>query len=161
MSTTDPLLEQLQKLSGSRTLILGIGNTLKGDDGAGPLICQRLAGKTSADVIDAATVPENYIQKVVRNKPQNLLLVDAVDFGASPGAVRLFNPEQLSSVAFSTHALSPHLFIDMIRSEIDVDIYFIGIQPAHVALGADVSPHVADAVEKIADTLSDIFPLSA
>ena len=39
---TDQHLERLQKLRGSSVLIVGIGNSLKGDDGAGPVVCERL-----------------------------------------------------------------------------------------------------------------------
>jgi len=62
--STDELFEQLNKLRGSKTVIVGMGNVLKGDDGAGPLICQQLNGKVCAELIDAGTVPENYIQTI-------------------------------------------------------------------------------------------------
>ena len=58
MQSQQQLLEQLVKLRGSRTVILGIGNTLKADDGAGPLVCQRLRESgTCAELIDSANVP--------------------------------------------------------------------------------------------------------
>jgi len=59
MGTADEVLEKLRKLRGYRTIIVGIGNTLKGDDGAGPLVCQQLYGKVCAGVMDVGTVPEN------------------------------------------------------------------------------------------------------
>ena len=83
MGTRQHLFEKLNKLRGSSTVIVGIGNTLKGDDGAGPLICEQLNAKVCAEVIDAGTVPENYIQKIIKKAPQNLLVIDAIDFGAS------------------------------------------------------------------------------
>ena len=154
----NPLSEQLSKLIGSKTLIVGIGNTLKADDGAGPLICQNLTAKTCAELLDAATVPENYIQPIIKKAPQTLLVIDAIDFGASPGSIKIFKPEQLSSIVISTHALYPHLFVDMIRRELDVDIYFIGIQPAQTQLGQNVSPPVAKAIQQLTDILIEIFP---
>jgi hydrogenase 3 maturation protease len=85
MGTDEELFEQLNKLRGSKTIILGIGNTLKGDDGAGPAVCERIAGKICAEVIDAGTVPENYIQSIIKKAPQNLIIIDAVDFKSSEG----------------------------------------------------------------------------
>jgi hydrogenase 3 maturation protease len=85
------LYEQLRKFRGSRTLIVGIGNILKADDGAGPLVCEQLGrAKVCADLIDAGTVPENYIQPIIKKAPQNLLVIDAIDFGASPGTIKIF-----------------------------------------------------------------------
>ena len=105
----DPqLFEQMKKLRGSKTLVVGIGNTLKGDDGAGPLVCEQLrCAGVLVELIDAGTVPENYIEPIVKKAPRNLLIIDAIDFGDSPGAISIFRPAQLNSLAFSTHTLSP------------------------------------------------------
>lgn len=109
MTIDQQLLKQLSKLRGSKTLIVTIGNTMRGDDGAGPLVCQKLRrAKISAELIDAATVPENYIQPIIQKDPQNLLIVDAVNFGASPGQIK-------------------------------TSFCFVGIQPEHVQLGGAVN----------------------
>jgi hydrogenase 3 maturation protease len=159
MSTEQQLIEHLKNLSNSSTLIVGIGNVLKGDDGAGPLICERLAkAKVSAELIDAGTVPENYIQRIIKIAPANLLIIDAIDFGATPGTIKIFEPEQLNSLIISTHTLSPRLFVDMIRQNFSLDVYFIGIQPAHVQLGQPVSEQVNRAIHRLCDILIEIFP---
>lgn len=161
MGTDEEVLEQLSKLRGSKTVILGIGNSLKGDDGAGPLICRHLQdAEISADVIDAGTVPENYIQLIIKKAPQNLLVVDAIDFGSHAGAVRIFKPEQLSSLVISTHTLSPRLLVDMVCRSIEVDVHFVGIQPEQTQLGQSITPQVNQAVQKVTDVLVEIFPPS-
>ena len=159
MGTNEQLLRQLNRLCGTTTLIVGIGNTLKADDGAGPLVCQQLQrAKISANLIDAGTVPENYIQRIIKKAPQNLLILDAVDFGASPGTIEIFKPEQLSSLIISTHTLSPRIFVDMIQKSIDVDVYFLGIQPAQTQLGQPLSDEVNYAIQNLTDILTQIFP---
>jgi len=159
MGTDEQLFEQLNKLRDTATVIVGIGSTLKGDDGAGPLVCRQLRqAKVRAELIDAGTVPENYIQPIIKKAPQNLLIIDAIDFGASPGTISIFKPERLNSLVFSTHALSPRLFVDMVCQDIKVDVYFLGIQPAQVQLGQSVSPQVHQAVQRLADILAEIFP---
>jgi hydrogenase 3 maturation protease len=153
------LLEQLEMLRGSRTLIIGIGSVIRGDDAAGPLICERLKSlKLGADIIDTGTVPENYIQPIIRKAPENLLIVDATDLDAPPGTVIVFPSDKLSSHAFSTHTLSPRFFVDMIKKEIDVEVYLLGIQPEHLELGQPPSDAVNKAVESICKCLADIFP---
>ncbi len=159
MGTGEQLLEKLNKLRGSKTVIVGIGNTLKGDDGAGPLVCQQLRqAKICAELIDAGTVPENYIQRIIKKTPQNLLIIDAIDFSASPGTISIFKPEQLNSFVFSTHVLSPRLFAEMVNRNIKVDVYFVGIQPAHTRLGDSMSLQVCQAARQLAQMLIDVFP---
>ncbi len=185
MGADQQLFEQLNKLRDSATIIVGIGNTLKGDDGAGPLVCQKLSGKVCAELIDAGTVPENYIQPIIKKAPQNLLIIDAIDFGAPAGTINIFKPEQLSSSAFSTHTLSPRLFADMVCQDIkgvpqsppsrgltpaqagensasggpNVDVYFVGIQPAQTQLGQPQSAQVSQAIQWLVRALIEIFPL--
>jgi hydrogenase 3 maturation protease len=159
MGTGEQLSEQLNKLHGSKTVIVGIGNTLKGDDGVGSLVCQQLRhAKICAELIDAGTVPENYIQRIIKKTPQNLLIIDAVDFQATPGTIEIFKPEQLNSFVFSTHTLSPHLFAEMVTRNIKVDVCFVGIQPAHTRLGDSMSPQVCQAAQQLAQMLIDVFP---
>jgi hydrogenase 3 maturation protease len=159
MGTSEQLFEQLNKLRGSKTVIVGIGNTLKGDDGVGPLVCQQLRhAKVCAELIDAGTVPENYIQRIIKKTPQNLLIIDAIDFHATPGTIEIFKPEQLNSFVFSTHTLSPRLFAEMVTRNIKVDVCFVGIQPAHTRLGDSMSPQVCQAAQQLAKMLIDVFP---
>lgn len=158
MTVSEQLSEQLKSLAGSKAVILGIGNILKGDDAVGPFLCEQLAGKVSAEVIDAATVPENYIRKIVGKNPQTLLVIDAIDFGASPGTIRVFEPSQLNSIAISTHTLSPRLFVELITGQIDVDVRFIGIQPAQVELGEPMREQVKGAAENVLNALIEAFP---
>jgi len=161
MSTCNELWGRLEKLSHLPTVILGIGNSLKGDDCAGPAVCQRIKGKVAAEVIDAQTVPENYIRPIIKNSPEFLLVIDAVDFEAEPGTIRLLDPESLSSLTLSTHVPSPRLFVDMLRQEIPLGVYFIGIQPGQTDFGQSPSSAVAEAIEILAAGLIRIFPASA
>jgi len=153
--------EQLNKFCGSRTLVLGIGNILKGDDGAGPQLCNQLVGRISLEVIDAGTVPENYVGPIVKKAPRSLLIIDAIDFEAQPGTIRFLSPEVLSGLSGSTHSPSPQLFVDLVRKDIPVDVHFIGIQPAQTEIGRPLSPKVDEAVKLLASILSELFPLKA
>jgi len=158
MCLNPQLLARLDELKHSKTLVLGIGNVLKGDDGAGPLVCQKLTqAKVSAEVIDAGTVPENYIERIIRKRPDNLIIIDAVDFGGAPGEVRLFEAEQVTPGFFSTHILSPHLFLSLIRQRVTIDVFLIGIQASQTRFNSPISPPVADSAKAVSCALSRIF----
>jgi len=141
------------KLNPAETVIVGIGNALKGDDGAGPRICQILKDKIDAKVIDAGLTPENYISKIVQMSPKKLLVIDATDFRAPPGTVKILDIQDLQQFSFSTHCLSPHLFVEAIQLEINVEVIFIGVQPAHLQLERDLSKQVAGAIAALADEI--------
>ena len=156
---TQDILSPLEHCHGVRTVIVCIGNRLKGDDAAGSILYDRLAGRISANLIDAATVPENYIERIIRKEPRSIIVVDAVDFGQPPGAVGLFEPRQLKSFTTSTHVLSPAMFVQMIQGRIEVDVYFVGIQVGRTELGGAVSPQVSTAVRSLGRFAEQLFPL--
>jgi len=155
MSTYDELCEQLKAIRGRSTLIIGIGNRLKGDDGAGCIVCEQLKEIPPGQVIDAGTVPENYIGPIIEKSPDVLVVVDAVDFGGAAGQVRIFKPEELNSAAFSTHSLSPRLFVDVICQSIPLEVYFVGIQPKDITMGEGLSRQVEEAVEVVVEILKE------
>ncbi len=157
MGTEERLFDQLSKLSNSRTLVLTMGNTLKGDDAIGPLLYERLKGKIGTEIIDAGTVPENYIQTIIKKAPENLLIIDAIDFAAPAGEIRIFKPSQLNSLIISTHSLSPRVFVDMITNEIDIQVYLLGIQPLQIQIGRPLSAEVDKAAKQLISILTKIF----
>ena len=159
MGSDPQLSEFLETLRGPNVLILGVGSVLKGDDAAGPLVCERLSGKISARVIDAGTAAENHIRPILEAAPDTLLIVDAVDFGGQPGQIRRLKPEQIRKSGLSTHALSLHLFTDVLRREGNMDVHLIGIQAGHTQLGDPVSPAVEQAIEMLVGTFCKQFVL--
>jgi len=157
MPTNDKLTGQLKEICSRDTLIVGIGNTLKADDAAGVLICRQLKDIIPHRIINAGTVPENYIQPIIEKAPEVLLIIDAIDFGASAGAVNIFKPDQLKPLAISTHTLSPRLFLDVVCQTISPEVYFIGIQPAQTALGGTLTPQVQQAIESLIEIFGTIL----
>lgn len=160
MAIDQTLLDELSRFKQLRTVIVGIGNTLKADDAAGVRVCEQIASRVACEVIDAGSVPENYIHRIIRKKPQLLLVIDAIDFGAPAGTIKHFKPQQLDNTVISTHVLSPRVFADMITNEIDAEVIFIGIQPQKTLLGEEITSQIQDAVNQLADCLISVFPPS-
>ncbi|MBU1124519.1 MAG: hydrogenase maturation protease, partial [Candidatus Omnitrophica bacterium] len=72
------MLAHLAEHLHGKTVIVGIGNTLRSDDGAGSLLAARIKDKTSFQVFDTGSSPENYLGKIIREKPDTIILVDCV-----------------------------------------------------------------------------------
>lgn len=157
MGVDKAVFQKLSELVNQRAAIVTIGNTLRGDDGAACAVFEKLKGKVTVGLVDTGTVPENYIGLIIQKAPESLIVIDAVDFDSAPGDIRIFEAEQLSNIVLSTHTLSPHLFVDMIRTQLEVDVYFIGIQPAQTKMGQSLSKPVSAAVDRLAETLIEVF----
>lgn len=144
------MLEHLKTHLKGKLIILGIGNAIRGDDGAGSYLAQRLQGKVPWMVCDAADSPENYLGKLVKEKPDTVLIIDAVDFGAKPGEFSVLEAEQVKTAnLFSTHNASISLTINFLQSELKVDIIVLIIQPKSIALGDELSPEINQTLSEL------------
>lgn len=157
MATDEQLLERLKHCAGKHTVIVGIGNTLKADDGAGSVICEQLKPLLPVDVIDTSTVPENYIQHIRKKQSRHIIIIDAIDFGGKAGGIEFFTPDQLDSTMLSTHVLSPRSFVEMITQDTDAEVILIGIQPASTEIGRPLSLKVRQAVNCLTSILIKVF----
>ena len=132
-----------------KVVIIGIGNTLRGDDGFGPALVEKLTGKVNAVCLDAGSAPENYTGKIVKECPDTILLVDALHLGLAPGKYEILKKDQILKSGFSTHDVSPHMFIDYLESKTSADIYMLGVQPENLSTGLEMSASVKAALEEI------------
>ncbi|MFC1568180.1 hydrogenase maturation peptidase HycI [Candidatus Margulisiibacteriota bacterium] len=138
-----------------KVLVLGIGNTLKQDDGAGPYFVRNFKPQTSKskhniELIDAGSAPENFTGQIKRIKPDTLVIVDAVEFGAKPGSIRVMGEGDLRSQSLSTHNVSLKTFVDFLRADLpDLKVHVIGIQPKQADFGEGLSPEVEKAVAEL------------
>ncbi|MGI9591050.1 MAG: hydrogenase maturation protease [Myxococcota bacterium] len=150
-------LDRLAEHLLGRVCVVGIGNRLAGDDGAGSVVAERLAGRLAGRVIDAGIAPENHLEPIVRDEPDTILLVDAVDFGVEPGSVRLLDARALATGGLSTHATSLAMIHDYLGARSAAGAVLIGIQPGHLRLGSALSEEVAGAVEAVASRLAELL----
>ena len=132
-----------------KVVIVGIGNPLRGDDGFGPAFIEDLRGRVSALCIDGGSAPENYIGKIIKEEPDTILIVDAVHLDLAPGEYRLLEKEDILECGFTTHDLSPHMFIDFLEKETKADIYLLGVQPKSLSFGDQMSEPVKRALQEL------------
>ncbi|MCK9604702.1 MAG: hydrogenase maturation protease, partial [Candidatus Omnitrophica bacterium] len=113
---SDLSLEKIQARLKGKVMILGIGNTMRSDDGAGSILAARLKDKVPPEVIDAGAAPENYLEKVIQKKPDTVVIFDAADFGGKPGELRILEAEDLKTAnLFSTHNASISLVTNYLQ----------------------------------------------
>ena len=156
MSKTQ-LQSQLQEKLTGKVVVLCVGSRSRGDDIFGPLVARQLSSKVSTEVFDAENVPENYLGKIAKLKPDTVLLVDAAHFEGEPGEVRLLDPQELQESSFSTHSASLKLIEDYFQAECNAKVFMLAAQPKHVSFGVPPSPEIIAAVDLVVEILSDIL----
>ncbi len=141
-------------------LVLAVGNSLMGDDGAGPLLAGLMKEKPIQgwDVIEGGLVPENMVDLIRDRSPQRVLVVDASDMDLPPGTTCLINDDMLADPFFiTTHTLPLTFLIEAIRDFVpEVDL--LGIQPDLIAFGYPMSIRVRDAVHRVYHELASGKP---
>lgn len=143
----------LKSILKGKVVIVGIGNILRGDDGFGPALISRLQGKLKALCIDAGTAPENYTGKIVKGNPNTILLVDALHLDKNAGEFELLKKEDIVKVGFTTHDISPNMFIEYLEKNTAANIYMLGVQPKSVSFGEEMSDEVKGALEQITNLI--------
>ena len=143
-----------------RIAILGIGNTFRSDDAAGPLVARSLAKShlirdlDTVLVMDAGYAPENSTAELRRFAPDVVLLVDAADLGEAPGTIRWIGLDEIGGMSASTHTLPLELLAKYLVLELGCEVSLLGIQPLTNETGKGVSREVTQAVDQIMDGLS-------
>jgi hydrogenase 3 maturation protease len=132
-------------------VILTVGNRLMGDDGAGPLLADRLEAEPAPGwiVIDGGVAPENVTHAVRAARPDRVLLVDAAAMGLEPGAIRRIDPADVARQSlFNTHVIPLDMLVDSL-SETVPRVTFLGIQPGDVSFFGEPGAAVRDAIDRL------------
>ncbi len=139
-----------------RILVLGVGNILLQDEGVGVHVIRRLEEHfrfpEHVELLDGATAGLellHYFDGVDR-----LLVVDVVDAGKPPGTIIRLDGEELP--AFLSVKISPHqlglsdlLAVADLTGKRPAETVAIGIQPASLDTGLELSPVVASRLDDI------------
>jgi hydrogenase 3 maturation protease len=138
------MLELLKSRLKGKVLILGVGNPLRGDDGAGPHLIEQLNGKIDADLLDCGEVPENFLGKIAQLHPNTILIIETVHFGAPPGAVAIIEADDFDRISYSTHHASLRLSMNYLKIEIGAEVFVLGIQPKKTEFSMEISDEVKE-----------------
>jgi hydrogenase maturation protease len=138
------------------TLIIGVGNEYRGDDGVGPAVIRALAGTQPAEVGMIVQAGEALPLINAWMDAELVILIDAVAARGRPGKIHRIDARETSLpahfLACSTHDFGVAAAIELART--------VGLLPPHVILygvegqdfapGAGLSSPVARAVRTVA-----------
>lgn len=129
-----------------RTLLIGLGNPLMGDDGIGlaALECLRSEWELPPEVelVDGGTWGMNLLPLI--EDADRVLLLDAIQAGSPPGTLVELEGDKVPRIL--SHKLSPHqidlrevLAVAMLRGTLPRTLIAMGIEPADVEMRTSLS----------------------
>ena len=138
-------------------VVLGLGNTLHSDDGIGPQATERLRNdsRVPEDValIEGGTLGLELLTYVW--DCSYLLVLDAVDVGQPPGTLVRMSSQELQTLPGkgSVHqlGLADLLVALRILANRTPEVVLLGVQPASIEWGTELSPAVAAVLPAMAD----------
>ena len=148
----------------SKIVVAGIGNPIRTDDNVGLKIVEDLKGKLSEKVLllEAETVPENYLQEIEEFHPSHVLLIDAAVQGLKPGALSLVDAEKISAgSAVTTHVLPLRVFCDVVKQATGAKIALLLVEPQNMDFGEGLTPPVQTAAENVVKLLLNLLGSAA
>lgn len=138
------------------TLIITVGNSWRGDDGVGPYIAKpgrKL--KPGLVLLDVGDKPENSLDQAVAAKPDQVVIIDAADFGGVVGEARLIDREHIPQTTLSTHTFPLPVIAKMIEEDAKARVIFLGIQSAGVGFGEGLHDKVRATADEIIALLTE------
>ncbi len=142
-----------------RVAVLGIGNTLLGDDGAGVAVAESLRDELDArgiDVIDGGTLSHSLLPII--EDCEALVAIDAGELHARPGTVKVFDGAAMDEYLLkrrtgTVHEVGLADLLDMarLRDALPGQRALVAIQPGRIGWGVELSPDVGQAVPAAAD----------
>lgn len=139
-----------------RTLVLGAGNPIVGDDGTGIAALERLRSgwgfDSCVELVDGGTWGMNLLPLI--ETTTRLLILDAVRAGRPPGTLIRMERDELPR--FLSLKLSPHqidlrevLALAELRGTLPAEIVVIGIEPERLEMGIGLSASVDATLEDV------------
>lgn len=138
-------LERLLEKPQKKILFAGVGNVLKKDDGAGVYIVQKILEGNGIGGLVVEMGIENYIGKINTLAPDDLVIIDACDFGKEPGFWWLSIFTDIKDLTTNTHNIS----LAKLSELFNMPVYILGIQPADVSFGEGMGREVKKAAKQI------------
>lgn len=147
-------------------VVLGLGNILNQDEGAGVFALKELEKiipeefKDRAQLIDGGVLGMELLPYV--EQATHLLIIDAVDGGFEPGRLMEYKNEEIplfyhGRISWHQLGFQEVLAVARVRGKFPGQVHLIGVQPENTGTGLGLSPVVENSVRMMARRALDIL----
>jgi hydrogenase maturation protease len=145
-------------------LVLGIGNILLRDEGVGVRVVERLQQmdlSALVEVVDGGTAGADLLNIIAER--QKVIVVDAVDIADAdiePATILRFDGDELArsdtpDISLHDLGIAETLAMTKMLGCAPESVVFIGVKPADLQPGLELSKPIANAMEKIIKRVLD------
>jgi hydrogenase maturation protease len=152
----------------AKTVVLGIGNTLLGDEGAGVHALHALKARadtlniTDVDYLDGGTLSFTLAAPI--GEADRLIVIDAAQLKDTPGSVRLFEGDAMDDFLGNQRKASVHevglidlMVMARLAGTFPARRALIGIQPEYLDWADAPTPAVAAAIPRACDLALELM----
>ncbi|MHA2309205.1 MAG: hydrogenase maturation protease [Candidatus Heimdallarchaeaceae archaeon] len=132
-----------------------LGNKDRADDGIGLIIAEKLSKFYPKNVFSEEEEDISTILLYILDKEQykQVILIDAVEFGAEPGSLLVSSKIETNVKQISTHTI-PYQEISRLLESKSREFLFIGIQVKSLTFLEDISEEVLHAADRVMELLT-------
>lgn len=143
------------------TVIIGIGDERRRDDGAGLAIARKLAaGELPPGVRVEEAGHEGFDLPAALEDAARAVILAAVELGDAPGAVHVISPADAEARADYVSCAGAMTLVDALELAAllgrSPEVVIVGVEPAEIAPGVTLSPAVAAAVDRAAEVAANL-----
>ncbi len=147
-------------------LVLGLGNTLLGDDGVGPALIEQLLRedqrwKERTEFLDGGTQGLALLGHL--SGREAIIIVDALSMGAPPGTTRILNASEIFQMGVNRANTSHEgnagelLAVAKILNELPEQVFVVGVEPQSIATGYGLSEAARNALPIVANQVRELL----
>ncbi len=150
---------QLLTGSGQRKVVLGLGNLLNRDEGLGvqalKLLDEQIApGLPGVELLDGGVLGLNLLPLV--EECSHLLVLDAADAQQQPGTIIELGRAEIplyTGIKMSEHQITFQEVLGLanVRDSLPPYLHLIGVQPADISIGLDLSPEIRQKLPEVVE----------
>jgi hydrogenase maturation protease len=160
----------MDAIGSTRTIVMGLGNTLNRDEGLGVYVLNNLetylkenmAETLNPDLefIDGGALGLNLLPWV--EECSHLLVLDAINAHKDPGTLIELQKDEIplyTGIKMSDHQITFQEVLGLVsfRGKLPLHLQMIGIQPADISIGVEVSPQVTASMPKVQERAMKIL----
>lgn len=146
----------------SATIVLALGNTLRGDDGIAYHVLEHLRGYPLPEhvtLMDGGTAGLEIV--LMLQNYQRAIIIDAAEMDQQPGTYRSFTPQEVRLASRDMHlrgtmhyaGLAEALSLGEALGMLPEDILIFGVQPAQIDWQMGLSPDLEQVIPHVADAI--------
>jgi len=142
-----------------KTVIIGVGSILRGDDGVGPRVIDEMEKMSLPEGVSLYSGDISGLDLLkILPAYSRAIIVDAADMGLEPGDSRVFSPKEIKKSEFndsySTHGMALLETLTLAEKlDMETVITIVGVQPGNTGYDLELSEPVKTKIPQIIKTV--------